>query len=285
MAEVARGLRRSLAVAARHGIAADRVVVDPGFGFGKTPAQNLELIQRLGELGGIGCPLLLGASRKSTIGLLLGGAPPELRWRGRWRSASSPSPPARRSCGSTTSPRSAAASGSPTRYCGRSLRRCAGTCSRADRVSSTGPPVVEMGLDRPGLQRRPPWGAPGLPPHRSGVCRDHHRGRVEGDPHPPRRGHRPGRLPQPGPAGPQPRALAGRALVEAVRRRGRRLRRRPTYRWGPRRADADLILLGRRGEIRATPTPPSPIPGCPSAPSGTGSSPRSTRGRGRYGGR
>ena len=64
LAEVGRGLRESLLIAARHGIAADRVVVDPGFGFGKTPAQNLELVQRLGELGGIGCPLLLGASRK-----------------------------------------------------------------------------------------------------------------------------------------------------------------------------------------------------------------------------
>ena len=82
MAEVARDLRESLAVAARHGIATDRVVVDPGFGFGKTPAQNLELIQRLGELGGVGCPLLVGPSRKSTIGLLLGGAPPELRVEG-----------------------------------------------------------------------------------------------------------------------------------------------------------------------------------------------------------
>ena len=58
------------------------MVVDPGFGFGKTPAQNLELVQRLGELGGIGRPLLVGASRKSTIGLVLGGAPPELRVEG-----------------------------------------------------------------------------------------------------------------------------------------------------------------------------------------------------------
>ena len=82
LAEVGRGLRESLLIAARHGIAADRVVVDPGFGFGKTPAQNLELVQRLGELGGIGCPLLLGASRKSTIGLVLEGAPPELRLEG-----------------------------------------------------------------------------------------------------------------------------------------------------------------------------------------------------------
>jgi dihydropteroate synthase len=82
LTEVGRGLRESLLIAARHGIGADRIVVDPGFGFGKTPVQNLELVQRLGELGGIGCPLLLGASRKSTIGLVLGGAPPELRLEG-----------------------------------------------------------------------------------------------------------------------------------------------------------------------------------------------------------
>lgn len=82
LAEVGRGLRESLLIAAHHGIGADRVVVDPGFGFGKTPGQNLELVQRLGELDGIGRPLLLGASRKSTIGLVLGGAPPELRLEG-----------------------------------------------------------------------------------------------------------------------------------------------------------------------------------------------------------
>jgi len=80
--EVARDLRESLVIAARHGIGAERVVVDPGFGFGKTPAQNLELVQRLAELRALGRPLLLGASRKSTIGLLLDGAPPELRIEG-----------------------------------------------------------------------------------------------------------------------------------------------------------------------------------------------------------
>jgi dihydropteroate synthase len=82
VAEVARDLRESLVVAARHGIEAERVVVDPGFGFGKTPAHNLELMQRLAELRGLGRPLILGASRKSTIGLLLDGAPPEMRVEG-----------------------------------------------------------------------------------------------------------------------------------------------------------------------------------------------------------
>ncbi len=82
VADVARELRESLLIAARQGIDDDRILVDPGFGFGKRPAQSLELLDRLVELRGIGRPLLIGPSRKSTIGLLLGGAPPELRMEG-----------------------------------------------------------------------------------------------------------------------------------------------------------------------------------------------------------
>lgn len=61
-------LRRSLALTAAAGVPADRVVVDPGIGFGKTPAQNLALLGRLGELHALGRPVLLGVSRKSVIG-------------------------------------------------------------------------------------------------------------------------------------------------------------------------------------------------------------------------
>lgn len=75
IAEVGGGLRESLRTAEEHGIAAERIVLDPGFGFGKTPAQNLELVRRLGELRELGRPLLVGPSRKSTVGLVLGGAP------------------------------------------------------------------------------------------------------------------------------------------------------------------------------------------------------------------
>ncbi len=82
VADVARALRESLLAAARHGIDLARIVIDPGFGFGKTPGQNLELVQRLGELRGIGRALLIGPSRKSTIGLLLDGAPPGERIEG-----------------------------------------------------------------------------------------------------------------------------------------------------------------------------------------------------------
>lgn len=61
------------------GIARDRIIVDPGIGFGKTVAHNLELMNGLAALHGLGCPLLVGASRKRTIGALHGEAPAERR--------------------------------------------------------------------------------------------------------------------------------------------------------------------------------------------------------------
>ena len=79
VADVCVWLHEALVIAIEHGIAPERVVVDPGFGFGKRPAQNLELVQRLGELRGLGRAVLLGASAKSTLGLLLGGAGVEER--------------------------------------------------------------------------------------------------------------------------------------------------------------------------------------------------------------
>jgi len=54
------------------GITSENIVVDPGLGFGKTTAQNLEIIRRLGELKVLGCPVMVGPSRKSFIGLTLG---------------------------------------------------------------------------------------------------------------------------------------------------------------------------------------------------------------------
>lgn len=56
----------------RLGISPERVILDPGFGFGKTPEQNLELIRRLGEFVALGRPVLVGLSRKSTIGSIVG---------------------------------------------------------------------------------------------------------------------------------------------------------------------------------------------------------------------
>lgn len=72
----------SLAIARRAGIAEDGLIVDPGFGFGPQPDENLELIRRLGELRGLGRPVLIGVSRKSTIGLVLGGLPVSERLEG-----------------------------------------------------------------------------------------------------------------------------------------------------------------------------------------------------------
>ena len=58
------------------------LITDPGIGFGKDLAQNLALIDRLGELRSLGFPLLFGPSRKGFIGKTLGGLPPEQRLEG-----------------------------------------------------------------------------------------------------------------------------------------------------------------------------------------------------------
>lgn len=71
--------RERIDYALQCGIAEDRILLDPGFGFGKTPWHNIELIRRLWEFRVLGRPLVLGPSRKSTLGLLLGGVPPEKR--------------------------------------------------------------------------------------------------------------------------------------------------------------------------------------------------------------
>jgi dihydropteroate synthase len=54
------------------GLGKDLLVVDPGFGFGKTPAHNVELLANLRQLQRIGCPVLIGVSRKSTLGAITG---------------------------------------------------------------------------------------------------------------------------------------------------------------------------------------------------------------------
>ena len=58
------------------------MLVDPGIGFGKTVAHNLTLMKRLQEFTSFGLPVLLAASRKGTIGQVLGGLPPEERLEG-----------------------------------------------------------------------------------------------------------------------------------------------------------------------------------------------------------
>ena len=66
------GLRRSLAIAREAGVEERQLIVDPGFGFGWTVAENLDILRRLGEMRALGRPILVGTSRKSTIGHVLG---------------------------------------------------------------------------------------------------------------------------------------------------------------------------------------------------------------------
>jgi dihydropteroate synthase len=69
---VTAGLVESLRIAREQGLPQERVIVDPGFNFGWTEEQALEMLRRLGELRALGRPLLVGTSRKSTIGAILG---------------------------------------------------------------------------------------------------------------------------------------------------------------------------------------------------------------------
>lgn len=71
MQDVISDLRETIALAGQAGIGADKILLDPGVGFGKTYAHNLEVIRELGQLRSLGYPLLLGTSRKSVIGLTL----------------------------------------------------------------------------------------------------------------------------------------------------------------------------------------------------------------------
>ncbi len=71
MHEVVEDLRATLDLAERAGCDRARVIVDPGIGFGKSAEQNLELLAGLPALRVLGCPILLGTSRKSTIGKVL----------------------------------------------------------------------------------------------------------------------------------------------------------------------------------------------------------------------
>ena len=72
VSEVAAFLEERLVFAAAQGVPEEHVCLDPGIGFGKTPDQNLELIRRLDRIVAIGRPVLVGFSRKSTLGKVLG---------------------------------------------------------------------------------------------------------------------------------------------------------------------------------------------------------------------
>ncbi|MEE8346093.1 MAG: dihydropteroate synthase, partial [Dehalococcoidia bacterium] len=70
--DVTAGLVESLRIAREQGLPDERVIIDPGFNFGWTEEQALEMLRRLGELRVLARPLLVGTSRKSTIGAVLG---------------------------------------------------------------------------------------------------------------------------------------------------------------------------------------------------------------------
>jgi dihydropteroate synthase len=80
--DVVRELGEDAQFALDQGVAPEQIILDPGIGFGKTPAQNIELLRRLSEFAALGYPLLLATSRKSFIGLALGGLPPHERVEG-----------------------------------------------------------------------------------------------------------------------------------------------------------------------------------------------------------
>ena len=73
------GSKRGLPQRRKPGIKRERILIDPGFGFGKNVGHNLELMNGLSLFHSLGCPLVVGASRKRTIGALSGEAPGDRR--------------------------------------------------------------------------------------------------------------------------------------------------------------------------------------------------------------
>jgi dihydropteroate synthase len=82
LVEVYLWLEERIAAAVEAGISRDRILIDPGFGFGKNVGHNLELMNGLALFHSLGCPLVIGASRKRTIGALSGEAPADKRLAG-----------------------------------------------------------------------------------------------------------------------------------------------------------------------------------------------------------
>jgi dihydropteroate synthase len=82
VSDVVRFLARSIDLALAAGVAWERIIIDPGIGFSSLAEDHLTLVSRLGELRALGRPILLGTSRKRTIGLVLGNLPPEERVEG-----------------------------------------------------------------------------------------------------------------------------------------------------------------------------------------------------------
>ncbi|HEY4526560.1 MAG TPA: dihydropteroate synthase [Candidatus Paceibacterota bacterium] len=79
--DIKKELQESVDAAVAAGVQKENIIIDPGIGFGKTVEQNLELVNRLGELKEMGFPILVGPSRKSFVGFTLN-LPPEERLEG-----------------------------------------------------------------------------------------------------------------------------------------------------------------------------------------------------------
>jgi dihydropteroate synthase len=79
LSEVGHFFRERIAACLQAGIAREKIVLDPGFGFGKTLAHNLALLDGLQHFEALGCPQLIGLSRKSMLGAILDGAPVDQR--------------------------------------------------------------------------------------------------------------------------------------------------------------------------------------------------------------
>ncbi|MFA7310095.1 MAG: dihydropteroate synthase, partial [Candidatus Paceibacterota bacterium] len=69
--DIKEGLQELIDAALFAGVSKENIIIDPGIGFGKTVEQNLELVNRLGELETLGYPILVGPSRKSFVGYTL----------------------------------------------------------------------------------------------------------------------------------------------------------------------------------------------------------------------
>ena len=82
VSDVMRFLAGSIELALKAGVLWEHIILDPGIGFGRTPDEDLIVQRRLGELRALGRPILLGTSRKSHLGRILGALPPEERLEG-----------------------------------------------------------------------------------------------------------------------------------------------------------------------------------------------------------
>lgn len=82
MPEIMDSLRESIRLAMESGIPEDKIIIDPGIGFGKTSENNLEIIHDLQDLTLLEKPILIGPSRKAFIGKVLGNVPPAARLEG-----------------------------------------------------------------------------------------------------------------------------------------------------------------------------------------------------------